>query len=114
MRDREIGLFAIGAADCGQSWLQLDGGLMKNATAYALDKAEQFAKMGSDIANLKSNLTGLAKDTRRAVRKGRHAIEEFVDEATLCVKKQPLKAIGFTFGAGMAIGALTGWFATRR
>ena len=85
---------------------------MKNATAYALNKAEQLAKV--EITNLKSNLVSFVKDARRAVRKGRHAMGEFVDEAALCVKKQPLKAIAFTFGAGVAIGTLTGWLATRR
>lgn len=87
---------------------------MKNATAYALNKAEQFVRMGSEITNLKSDLTRFAKDARRAARKGRHTAEEFVDEAALCIRKQPLKAIGFTFGAGVAIGAFAGWVTRRK
>jgi ElaB/YqjD/DUF883 family membrane-anchored ribosome-binding protein len=87
---------------------------MKNATAFALNKAEQFAKMGSELTNLKSNLLSFAKDAKRAVRKGRYTAEEFVDEAALRVKKEPLKAIGFTLGAGVAIGAVAAWLATRK
>jgi ElaB/YqjD/DUF883 family membrane-anchored ribosome-binding protein len=88
---------------------------MKNtAAAYALNKAEQFAKLGADLTHLKSNFASVSKHARRAVRKGRRAAAEFVDESALCVKKQPWKALGFTLGAGVAIGAIGGWLAARK
>jgi ElaB/YqjD/DUF883 family membrane-anchored ribosome-binding protein len=87
---------------------------MKKAATFALNKAEQFANLGCELTNLKANLMSFAKDARRTLRKGRHAAGEYVDEAALCVRKQPLKAIGFTLGAGAAIGGLAGWLAGRK
>ena len=68
---------------------------MKNATAaYALNTAERFAKIGSEATHLKSNLIGVAKDAKRAIRKGRYAAEQCVDEVSIAVKRRPLKSIG--------------------
>lgn len=88
---------------------------MRNAAVvYAIDKAEQFAKMGAEVRHLKSNLLSFAKNAKGAFRKGRRAVGGFVDETTLCIEKQPLKAIGLTLGAGVGIGVLAGWLATRK
>jgi len=88
---------------------------MKNATAaYALNTAERFAKIGSEVTHLKSNLISVAKDAKRAIRKGRYAAEQCVDEVSIAVKRRPLKSIGIAFGVALGIGALAGWLGTRR
>ena len=87
---------------------------MKNATAYALDAGQQFAKVGCDVVHLKSKLTSAAEDAKRAARRGWYAAEDFVDEVAFTVKRQPLKSIGVTFGVALGIGALAGWLVTRK
>lgn len=50
-------------------------------------------------------------DFQRAVKKGRRAMTELVDDAAFIVKKQPLKSVGIAFGVALAIGAVAGRFA---
>jgi hypothetical protein len=69
---------------------------MKTATIFALD-----AYHGMKMA-------------KRAVRKRWRAGEEFVDEARTRIKRDPLKAVGITFGIAVGIGAAAGWMASRK
>jgi ElaB/YqjD/DUF883 family membrane-anchored ribosome-binding protein len=69
---------------------------MKTATIFALDANHSM------------------KSAKRAVRKSWRATEEFVDEARTRIKKDPLKAVGITFGIAAGIGAGAGWLASRR
>ena len=87
---------------------------MKSATAYTLNTGRQLAKIGCGVVHLKSNWNSAAKDARRAVRRGWHTAEDFVDEVASTVKRQPLKSIGVTFGVALGIGALAGWLGTRK
>ena len=86
---------------------------MKRITAFALKKGAQLAKAGCEVIEYKSAMVKAARKpvamTRRAVRKSRFVMEDFLDDVVLTVRRQPLKALGFAFG----IGALAGW-ATRR
>jgi hypothetical protein len=50
--------------------------------------------------------------TRRAVRRGRHAAEELIDEAAHSIKQHPLQAVALTFGLAFGAGALFGWIAS--
>lgn len=48
-------------------------------------------------------------DARRFVKKARYATEDLVDDTEHMIKKQPFKAVGITFGAGIGLGLLAGW-----
>lgn len=85
---------------------------MKTATVYALRTGRHLAKLGCEAVYLKSKWTTAAKEARRTARKTRHHAEDFLDEAAVRIKRRPLKSIGITFGAGLGIGTLAGWFRT--
>jgi ElaB/YqjD/DUF883 family membrane-anchored ribosome-binding protein len=46
--------------------------------------------------------------SRRAVKGGRRAAEDLVDDAEYAVKQHPLSALGVSFGIGMGLGAVIG------
>ena len=69
---------------------------MKTATIFALD-----AHHG-------------VKTAKQAVRKSWRATGEFIDEARTRIKRDPLKAVGMTFGIAAGIGAGAGWLAFRK
>ncbi|HEV2664693.1 MAG TPA: hypothetical protein VG324_07270 [Blastocatellia bacterium] len=45
---------------------------------------------------------------KRAVKQGRRAAEDLVDDAEYQVKQHPFSALGVTFGVGMGLGAVIG------
>jgi hypothetical protein len=49
-----------------------------------------------------------AHGTRRAVRRGRLAAEELIDEAAHSIKQRPLQAVALTFGLAFGTGVLFG------
>ena len=87
---------------------------MKKAIIYALCSGCNYAKIGKEFDHWKSNLAGTARDVTRVVRKARHSTEDFLDEAALAVKRQPLKSAGIAFGVGIGIGAFAGWLEARK
>ncbi len=91
---------------------------MKSATEFALDMESKLAKVGCEAADLTSKATNAAQDgitaAKKTVRKGWRAGEDFIDEATIAVKRHPLKSIGIAFGVAFAVGTLTGWLVRRR
>lgn len=54
------------------------------------------------------------KAARKAVRKGWRTAEAFAGKARACVRKEPIKFIGFTVGMAFSLGAATGWLISRR
>jgi ElaB/YqjD/DUF883 family membrane-anchored ribosome-binding protein len=87
---------------------------MKKAILFALNTGCQFAKIGGKFNRLKYKFSDRAEDVTRAVRKARHAAEDFLDETAMVVKKQPLKSAGIAFGVGIGVGAVAGWLGNRR
>jgi ElaB/YqjD/DUF883 family membrane-anchored ribosome-binding protein len=45
---------------------------------------------------------------KRAVKQGRRAAEDLVDDAEYRIKQRPFSALGVTFGIGMGLGAAIG------
>lgn len=80
---------------------------MKNVTEFGMNAARGFAKMGCDAAQLKSEFVDVAKSARRAA-------EDFTDDMTHAVKKQPLKYLGITFGIALGLGIFSGWLLRRK
>jgi hypothetical protein len=54
-----------------------------------------------------------AHATQRAVKRGRLAAENMINEAAHNIKQSPLQTVALTFGLAFGTGALFGWIATR-
>lgn len=55
-----------------------------------------------------------ARDVRRAVVAGRHAVEDCAAETTLQVRRHPFMAVGLAVGIGSLAGCLVGFTLGRR
>jgi hypothetical protein len=90
---------------------------VKGAAGFAIKTGTKLVKAGSEVIYLKSALTDAARDpivaTRRVIRKGQYAAEDFVDEMVLAIRKGPFRAIGISLGVGFGIGLLAGWIKGR-
>jgi len=88
------------------------------SSLFAINTAAKLAEAGCDAERLKTAFAEVAEDgvktAKRAVRNGRMAAEDFMDEATFAVKRNPGKAIAITFGVAFGIGALASWAAFRK
>jgi len=54
------------------------------------------------------------KSAIKAIKNGRHAAEDVLDEAEHAIKKRPFEAIGVFFAAGIVTGSLLIWMGSRR
>jgi hypothetical protein len=91
---------------------------MKGATDFAVRAGTRLARTGYDVIQWKSALSGAARQpiasAKRALRRGRFAAEDCVDEFALAVRKHPVKSAGLIFGAAFGVGVVAGWLAKRR
>jgi ElaB/YqjD/DUF883 family membrane-anchored ribosome-binding protein len=78
---------------------------------------EKIAQAGENMGRLRRKVTNTVEDkyddARRAIRRGRHAAEDLVDEASYRVKRDPLNSVAITFGVGLGMGVRIGWFLKR-
>ena len=69
-------------------------------------------QLEAEVKRVKEAVTDAVEDklgaARRAVKQGRRAAEDLVDDAEYRVKQRPLSALGVTFGIGMGLGAAIG------
>ena len=91
---------------------------MKGAAGFAIRTGAQLAKAGYEVGQLKSTLTGAVREpiaiTRRTIRRGQFAAQDFKDEMVLAIRKEPFKAIGLGLGIGFGIGLVVGLIGNRR
>jgi ElaB/YqjD/DUF883 family membrane-anchored ribosome-binding protein len=70
------------------------------------------AQMGAGVERVKETVADAVEDgintAKRAVKQGRHAAEDWVDDAEYQVKQHPLSAVGVSFGIGLGLGAVIG------
>ncbi len=78
---------------------------------------EKITRAGETVERLRRKVTNTVEDkyddARRAIRRGRHAAEDLVDEASYRIKRDPLNSVAITFGVGLGMGVLIGWFMKR-
>lgn len=86
--------------------------------ATLLEKPVAAEDVLREVSRIKSLVTEAVEDgvrtALRAMKRGRSAAEDAIDDARHSVKQQPLQAIGIVFGAGVLVGSLMTWVATRR
>ncbi len=55
-----------------------------------------------------------ARFAKRAVRRGRYAAEDAIEEAEHLVKHRPFQTLGLALAAGVLVGGFLVWFGVRR
>ena len=69
-------------------------------------------QLGAEVKRVKEAVVDAVENgvvaARRAVKQGRRAAEDLVDDAEYRVKQHPFSALGVSFGIGMGLGAAIG------
>jgi len=86
--------------------------------ADALEKPAAVEDALREVSKIRSIVTDAVEDSIRsanqAIRHGRHAAEDVIEEAKHTVKQKPLQSIGTVFAAGVLAGGLLTWIGFRR
>ena len=86
----------------------------------ALDFSEKTSveDVVREISHLRSVVTEAVEDgvetAVKALRQGREAAEDAIDDARRTVKQRPFQAVGVVFAAGILTGAVLTWMSSRR
>ena len=71
-----------------------------------------------EVSKIRSKVTDAVEDGVRsasqAIRHGRYAAEDAIEEAKHTVKQRPLQAMGTVFAAGVLAGTFLTWMGFRR
>ena len=80
--------------------------------------AEKSKMLNGGLAEAKHHFTDKLEDgvrsARQAVKHGRYAVEDMVEDLQHTVKQKPFSAIGIAFAAGILAGGVAAWFGFRR
>ncbi len=86
--------------------------------ANVLEKPAMVESPLREVSKIRSRVTDAVGDGVRsasqAIRHGRHAAEDAIEEAKHTVKQRPLQAIGTVFAAGVLAGTFFTWIGFRR
>ncbi|HJZ72472.1 MAG TPA: hypothetical protein VKE51_12090 [Vicinamibacterales bacterium] len=84
--------------------------LKMNAVKAAREAEERVTHFGKEAVAMKAAIADAIEDrmnvAKRAVKQGYRATEDFVDETTHKIKREPLRALGLSFVVGVAAGWL--------
>jgi ElaB/YqjD/DUF883 family membrane-anchored ribosome-binding protein len=87
-------------------------------TSGILDKQPTVDDVLREVSRLKSVVTEAVEEgvesAIKAMKQGRNAAEDVIDDARHTVKQNPLQAVAVVFAAGVLAGSLIGWMSTRR
>jgi ElaB/YqjD/DUF883 family membrane-anchored ribosome-binding protein len=74
-------------------------------------------QLGAEVKRVKEAVADAVDHSivaaKRAVKQGRRAAEDLVDDAEYKVKQHPFSALGVSFGIGIGLGAAIGALLTR-
>ena len=83
-----------------------------------LDKSATIDDVLREVSKIKSIVTDAVDDgvksAMKAIKNGRHAAEDVLDEAEHTIKRRPFEAMGVFFAAGVVTGGLLTWIGSRR
>jgi ElaB/YqjD/DUF883 family membrane-anchored ribosome-binding protein len=83
-----------------------------------IEKPAVIGEVLNEVSKLKGMLTDAVDDgvrsAVRALKQGRHAAEDAIDDARHVVRKNPFETVGVVFLAGVVTGGLVAWIASRR
>jgi ElaB/YqjD/DUF883 family membrane-anchored ribosome-binding protein len=84
--------------------------LKATVSKTAREAEEHLTHFAKEAEHIKAAITEAIEDSRktarRAVKHGYRATEDLVDDTTYRIKRDPLRALGLAFVAGMAVGWL--------
>jgi len=74
-------------------------------------------QLGAEVKRVKEAVVDVVDNgivaAKRAVKQGRRAAEDLVDDAEYRIKQRPFSTLGVTLGIGMGLGAAIGILLTR-
>lgn len=80
--------------------------------------AEKSKMLNGGLTELKYRFTDRLEDgvrsARQAVKHGRHAVEDIIEDAQHTVKQKPFSTVGIAFATGILIGGVATWLGFRR
>lgn len=86
--------------------------------AEVLEKPAAAEEARREIPKIRSIVRDTMEDSvrsaSRAIRHGRYAAEDLIDQVEHKVKQRPFQAIGTVFAAGLVVGGLVTWIGFRR
>ena len=91
---------------------------MQNATLNTLtDSAINLAHLTHQVSKAKVLLDDVIEEGKRkaerVVKHGVIAAEDAMVDATYCIKRHPWQSVAAALGAGVGLGLLFGWMATK-
>jgi ElaB/YqjD/DUF883 family membrane-anchored ribosome-binding protein len=75
------------------------------------DVAREVSKIRSIVADA---VEDGVRSARQAIKHGRYAAEDVIEESQHAVKQRPLQAMGIAFAAGVLAGSFLAWIGFRR
>lgn len=82
--------------------------LKENVSKTARKAEERLTHFGNEAVRMKATIAEAIEDrmntARRAAKRGYRATEDFVDDTKHRIKRDPLRALGLSFVAGVAAG----------
>ena len=86
--------------------------------AHILEKPATVEDVAREVSKIRSIVTDAVEDgvrsARQAIKHGRYAAEDVIEEAKHTVKQRPLQAMGIAFAAGVLAGGFLAWIGFRR
>ena len=80
----------------------------------SLATAEKSKLLNGSLTQVTDRLEDGVRSARRAVKHGREAVEDIIEDAQHAVKRNPLGAVGIAFAAGIVAGSFAAWLGSRR
>jgi ElaB/YqjD/DUF883 family membrane-anchored ribosome-binding protein len=85
--------------------------ILERAGEHIADSVREASRVTADVAEAIEDGVGVAK---HAAKQSCDAAEDFVNESSRRIQRNPLVAVAATFAAGFAVGFLTGLAGRRR
>jgi len=86
--------------------------------ADVLKKPATVEDAAREVSKVRSIVTDAVEDgvrsARQAIKYGRNAAEDVIEEAQHTVKQRPFQAMGIVFAAGVLAGGFLAWIGSRR
>ena len=86
--------------------------------ADILEKPATVEDVAREVSKIRSIVADAVEDgvrsARQAIKHGRYAAEDVIEEAQHAVKQRPLQAMGIAFAAGVLAGSFLAWIGFRR
>jgi len=85
--------------------------------AELLEKPTEVDAPVREVSRVKSIFSDALEDSvhaaTQALKRGRHAAEDLVEDAKHTVKQKPFQTVGIAFAAGILTGGLLSWLVLR-